>query len=100
MVSAVSELGASISEKELQQNVVQMARALGWLVFHPYSSQRSEWGWPDLAMARRGTVLFAELKSATGKLTPAQQAWSQELPNWHIWRPEDLLNGTIEKRLR
>jgi len=97
---AVVALGTTVSEKELQSQVVRMARAFGWMAFHPWDSRRSEWGFPDLTLARRGVVLFAELKSATGRLTPAQEAWAAELPNWHLWRPDDLLDGTIEKELR
>ena len=93
-------LGAAMSEKDLQRHVVALARVLGYLVFHPWDSRRSEWGFPDLTLARRGVVLFAELKSATGRLTPAQEAWAAELPNWHLWRPDDLLSGEIEKALR
>ena len=93
-------LGAAMSERDLQGHVLAIARVRNWLCFHPFDSRRSEWGWPDLAMARRGVVLFAELKSATGRLTPAQEAWAAELPNWHLWRPDDLLSGEIERALR
>jgi hypothetical protein len=67
----------------------------GWLCMHPYSSKRTEPGWPDLAMVRNGRFVTAELKSATGKLSGAQQAWLAALAlvpgiETFVWRPADF----------
>lgn len=99
MPSGAKVLSASMSERELQEHVVSMAKALGWLVNHAWDSRRSESGLPDLVMARRGTVLLAELKTERGTLSPAQWEW-QHAATAELWRPSDLLDGTIERALR
>ena len=58
-----------MTEAQLQDAIVQMARVLGWLVYHTFDSRRSAAGFPDLVMVRNGRLIFAELKSATGKAT-------------------------------
>lgn len=67
------------SEKAFQAVVVELARALGWLCYHPYDSRRSQPGWPDLAMVRGDRFLVAELKSRIGQLTVEQQRWLSAL---------------------
>lgn len=42
-----------------------------------------------------GRVLFCELKTETGILTPAQQEWGRVLSTitrvaYHVWRPAEL----------
>ena len=50
-------------------------------------------GWPDLVLVAPDRILFRELKSATGKLSPAQEAWGTRLTgvgcDWGVWRPAD-----------
>lgn len=92
-----------LSEAKLQAVVVEAARLYGWLVFHPYDSRRSEPGYPDLTLARNGELIFAELKSDTGRVTDAQQEWLTELgtvagAEVHVWRPADL--DAIHARLK
>ena len=48
--------------------VVDLARTLGWRVYHTYDSRRSQPGFPDLVLVRE-RILFLELKSETGKLS-------------------------------
>ena len=83
----------NLTEKEFQSQVVTLARILGWLVYHPYDSRRSEPGFPDLTMVRAGRLIFAELKSETGKVTLAQKDWARELElsdaEYYLWRPAD-----------
>lgn len=92
-----------MTEKQLQQAIVDCARLLGWLVFHPYDSRKSEPGFPDLVMVR-DRVVYAELKRAGGSTTPAQQKWIHALreagEEVHVWRPVDWTRGTIEAALR
>jgi hypothetical protein len=82
-----------LSEKEFQERVVFAARSLGWLVYHTYDSRRSEPGFPDLTMVRRGRLIFAEMKKNTGVCTDAQQRWLAELEQTecevYLWRPDD-----------
>ncbi len=83
---------SSISEKEFQAAVLVKAKRNGWLVYHTHDSRKSEAGFPDLVLVR-GSVIFAELKSETGKPTAGQLKWIDAL---HIagaevccWRPSD-----------
>ena len=94
-----------LTEKEFQDQVVELAQTLGWLVYHTYDSRKSVPGFPDLVMVRNGSLLFAELKSEKGKVTPEQREWLFELGGvsvipdnrssaaWtyevRLWRPSD-----------
>lgn len=97
-----------MSEAVLQAAIVECARALGWMVYHPYDSRRSAAGYPDLTMvnghAGVGRVIFAELKTDKGALTVAQHDWLVEImctpAEAYIWRPADWLDGTVETILR
>jgi hypothetical protein len=88
-----------MTESDLQRQVIELAQWHKWLVFHPLPAMhRGRWvtatqgdtGFPDLVLARRGVVLFRELKTDTGRLSPAQQRWAEHLPDWGVWRPRDL----------
>lgn len=86
--------GAGISERAFQQRVVDLARLRGWRVFHPHDSRHSAAGWPDLAMLRARQLVFAELKSETGRPTDEQRAWLAALSAVpgvivRLWRPSD-----------
>lgn len=81
-----------LSEREFMAQVVAFAKLHGWKVYHTHDSRRSESGFPDLVMVRRGEILFAELKVGKGKPTDAQWAWLCDLREAHaqawVWRPE------------
>jgi len=85
-----------MTEKEFTQQVVDLARLLGWQVYHTWLSVRSAAGFPDLVLAKPGRpLILAELKTERGKLTPAQQAWLdllQQVPGVevYVWRPSQL----------
>jgi len=99
------------------------------LVFHPRVMIGSEMGWPDLTLVRRRDrrLIFAELATdrATSKLSPrkrlvmdllgslewdratdeqrrAEQALGHPVPRVEtfVWRPADLVAGTIDAVLR
>ncbi len=81
-----------IREKEFQQMIVDLARYTGWRYFHAWNSMHSAAGWPDLALAKDGRLLFIEVKSARGKVSPAQQEWLAALRlvpgvEVYVWRP-------------
>lgn len=82
-----------MTERELQDAITHLAQLRGWLVYHPYDSRKSEPGFPDLTMVRDGRLVFAELKSAKGKVSPAQRVWLQRLEatsaEVHVWYPHD-----------
>lgn len=99
-----------MTENQLQQAVIDAAHLFGWKVHHVKPARTPDGkyltriaadpGFPDLVLARSGEVLFVELKSAVGRLRPAQKEWLDHLPDVKVWRPEDWNNGTIMEVLR
>ncbi len=84
----------AITEKQFMQQVIDLARLCGWLVYHPFDSRRSAAGFPDLVMVRGQIVIFAELKTERGRLSTAQANWLDRLigargTGVFCWRPSD-----------
>ena len=83
------------SEKELQSRIERLAKITGWLYYHTFDSRRSTSGFPDVTLCepRRG-VVFAELKSGTGRLTDEQREWLLALAATGetacLWRPRHM----------
>lgn len=100
----MTSLSKAMTERQLQNAIVKWAALRGWLVYHTYDSRRSEKGFPDLCMVRPPRLVFAELKSARGKVTEEQKHWLDNLaatslqiahnaywlPEVYLWRPDDL----------
>lgn len=87
-----SKTASGISEKQFQAQVLQLARLTGWLCYHTHDSRRSAPGFPDLVLIRPPAIIFAELKSAAGKLRPEQKVWLEILQRCpgvkvFVWRP-------------
>ena len=112
-------------EYQLQSQIAQLAHLLGWetIAFRPAMTKYGmrtpgtgsmAKGWPDMTLvrARDRRLIFAELKSDKGKLSPDQervldvlralvgryslaQAVTVEV---HVWRPRDF--DQIEQVLR
>jgi hypothetical protein len=85
----------SLTEKQFQRQVLDVARIYGWRVYHPMLSKWSERGFPDLTMVRPPRVIFAELKRDNGKLTVHQDEWAEMLQDcpgveYFVWRPFQL----------
>lgn len=91
-------------EASFQEKVIAVARALGWRVFHARAVKQANGdyrtpvfgadgkGFPDLVLAKAGTVLFVELKSGRGTLRPNQREWKRDLePSglYRLWHPHD-----------
>lgn len=99
------------TEAEFQAAVVDLARLHGWRVHflpdwvwrlvvsamrrHPRRGR--EWsaaGFPDLVLVKPPRVVFAELKSARGRVRPVQAGWLDDLGQSGVtvcvWRPKDL----------
>ena len=95
-----------VSERELSQTVYEMATALGWKCYRTWLSLHSAAGFPDLVAVHPGQkrVLYSEFKREGAKPRANQQAWLDALreagQEVYLWRPSDLLNGTIEAVLR
>lgn len=96
----------AMSEKNFQTRVIQLAKFHGWeLVYHTHDSRRSVPGFPDLVLvsSRRGRVMFRELKASKGRVSPEQREWLAALgvagQDVGIWKPADLLDGSIVAEL-
>lgn len=73
------------SERAFQSAVIDYARLNGWLVAHFHDSRRQAGGrlvgdvdaagFPDLTLTKNGLLIFAELKSEKGRLSPQQHDW-------------------------
>lgn len=90
-------------ERELQQLVADLCQLLGLLHFHVKHSRGMTAGWPDSVIIG-SKVIYRELKSEAGKLTPEQRAVGDKLQaagaDWKVWRPSDWLTGGIDLELR
>lgn len=80
-------------ERHFQDQVLRAARLLGWtLRYHTHDSRHSPSGFPDLVLVRE-RVVWAELKTDTGKLSAAQTEWINGLleagQEALVWRPRD-----------
>lgn len=84
-----------MTEAEFQSAVIELAKLTGWKWYHTHNSRRSVPGFPDLVLVHRvtGRVVFAELKTETGRVAPAQTEWLDLLGvrnDAYLWRPNDL----------
>lgn len=119
----VDELRDRLPEADLQEKIITLARIRGWMVHHDRGDYRraiaGDPGFPDLVLSRHGVTLFAELKTAKGRLTRSQAEWMAAITDtspleWregritasrlgvaievYVWRPEDW--SAIEALLR
>lgn len=89
------------SERGFLAAVREAAAWAGWLIYHTHDSRRSPAGFPDLVLVRGTRVVFAELKTEQGRVTPAQRRWLDALAatsaEAYLWRPSDW--STIESTL-
>lgn len=112
-----------MNEIEFERKIVDLAHTFGWRVaaFRPARTKHDEWvtpvkydgkGWPDLVLVHpEHGVLFREIKSDRGTLTPEQRVWCAALgqagANVAIWTPRDwdriqqvLSNGRVTNPTR
>jgi hypothetical protein len=99
-----TDYAARMPERELQQLVADLCRALGLVHFHVQHSHGMTKGWPDSVILGNGKMIYRELKSERGQLSPEQRAVGAMLKaagaDWKVWRPGDWLSGAIETELR
>ena len=93
-----------MTERQFLAAVVELAGYLGLLVYHTYDSRQSDPGFPDLVLAGDRGVIFAELKTDRGQLSPAQVRWHYRLQAagaaWRLWRPAHLQSGEILRDMK
>lgn len=85
-----------ITEKAFMAQVRKAALLTGWRYYHTWNSFHSAAGFPDcvLVHAKKRRLMFVEVKTDTGKLTPDQQAWLDDLQaanvSAFVLRPKDF----------
>lgn len=87
------------SEAAFQVQVLNLAGFHSWRCYHTHDSRRSQKGFPDLVLIRPPELIFAELKTDSGRVRPEQQQWLDELREVaargsyvevYLWRPAQL----------
>jgi hypothetical protein len=83
-----------LTEKEYMQQIIDLARLSGHYCYHTLDSRGSEPGMTDLLIlkATLERPLFVEVKTESGKLSPAQEAVKELLEampgaDYRLWRP-------------
>ena len=88
-----------MSEAQWTRQVIDLAKARRWWMYHPHDSRRSEAGWPDWTFIRPPRIVFAELKTdrKSSKLTAEQEFVIGLLTECvrknlevYVWRPKDF----------
>lgn len=98
-----SLLGAEVTEKDFQGEVLRAAGLLRWRTYHTLDSRGSAAGFPDVVAVRGTRLIMAELKRQNGRVSEAQQAWLDDLArvetlDTFLWKPSDW--PSIEEVLR
>ena len=93
-----------MNEAEFEAALVDLAHTFGWAAvgFRPARTNKGwrtpvKWdgkGWPDLVLTHpKHGVIFAELKTGRGRLSPEQTEWQTRLGDAgqrvFVWRPAD-----------
>ena len=102
-MKAVPAGTAAMTETELLDAVVELARLFRWQLHHcrPGRTARGwatpiqgDAGFPDVVAVRGRRLVVAELKSARGKVTEQQEKWLERFAaagaETYCWRPGDL----------
>lgn len=100
----LAQVARQMLEKVLQERVRRIARELGLLYYHTHLAKHSPAGFPDCVfLTATGRIAYAELKREGQRPSPEQQRWLDALaltgaPVW-VWRPTQLLDGTVARAL-
>jgi len=96
----------AMSEADLKEIVISVAKRYGWLIHHdlPAQNSRGRWltnvqgdaGFPDLILLHpiSGKLLAVELKAERGKVSPLQKRWLMAFDAGShfnsVWKPSDM----------
>jgi hypothetical protein len=87
----------------LDAHVRRLMTDLGLFGYHPRNSKGSQAGWPDWVIIGRAGILYRELKTESGTVSPEQRHVGELITraggNWAVWRPRHLFDGTIGREL-
>ena len=94
----------AVKENQLLENIRLVCGVRKLLCYHTHRSERSEPGWPDLAIVEGNVLHLWELKKQKGKVRPEQTAWLealQQIPgiDARIVRPRDWYLGLRDELL-
>ena len=94
----------AMPEYRLQEHVEAAARQLGYLVYHTWTSIRSEPGFPDVVMVKDGRLIIAELKRDGREPEIPQRRWLDafsQVPGieTYVWHGSDWESGRIAEIL-
>ena len=82
-----------LTEAQFAKQVIKLATLYDWHIYRTWLSIRSPSGYPDLTLVRE-RVIWAELKSDKGKVTPAQEQWIEWLrgagAEVYVWKPSAM----------
>ena len=84
------------TEADLREQIRTLCKLYGWLMYFTWNSRNSPSGFPDLVLVnpQQKRVVFAELKTEAGKVTPGQAEWLDALKacgqEVYVWRPDDI----------
>lgn len=94
---------AAMTEVELEEQVRDACKKLGVIRIHIYHARGTTPGVPDDVLIGPRGVLWRELKTMTGKVSPAQRAMGEALlaagQDFATWRPVDWFSGRIKSEL-
>jgi len=63
------------TESQLREQIRDLCKTFGWKFYFTWSSIHSPRGMPDLILCKPPRLVFAELKTEKGKVSPHQQEW-------------------------
>lgn len=98
-------LDGQVSERSMQQAIMDTARLGGWRAYHAFDSRRSPEGFPDVLAVRGGEMVAWELKTVRNHTTAQQEAWlaafrtfaeAHGLGDWldvRVVRPADMASA-------
>lgn len=96
-----------LSEAELEQQLVELARYYGWMIYHVHDSRRVDWrsdqGFPDWILLRGHDAIVLELKTRRGRVTAKQRKWLRAFADVRrvtagVMRPDDPSDDLAELR--
>jgi hypothetical protein len=92
-----------VREIELQREVAKRCLRYEVDMHHTHQPLQDRAGWVDLALLGTKRVMFRELKTRTGKVSPAQKRTGDRLIaaglDYAVWRPADLESGRVDREL-
>lgn len=91
--AVLAKLRRNVAEKDFQIDVQDLLTRGGWLWAHIKDARRqAATGLPDIVAVKGRRLLFAELKTMAGRVTPEQQAWLDRVreagAEAFVWRPD------------